>query len=72
MDIHMPLMDGFEATRQIRALHGAGYQKVPIIALTADVFQEDIEKCHKAGMDDHIGKPYDIAKIFKILNKYLT
>jgi CheY-like chemotaxis protein len=71
MDIHMPVMDGFEATKQIRALNGAGYQKVPIIALTADVFQEDIEKCHEAGMNDHIGKPFDVVKIFNILNKYL-
>jgi signal transduction histidine kinase len=72
MDIHMPLINGFEATRQIRTLNGAYYKEVPIIALTADIFPEDIEKCREAGMNDHIGKPYDIGKIFSVLNKFLT
>jgi signal transduction histidine kinase/ActR/RegA family two-component response regulator len=71
MDLQMPEMDGFEATRQIRALGHAKAKSVPIIALTANVSRDDIEKCHKAGMDHHLGKPIDFEKIIDILKRYL-
>jgi CheY-like chemotaxis protein len=72
MDINMPEMDGYEATRQIRALSGVSAAKdVPIIAMTANVFKEDIEKCVAAGMNDHTGKPIDTGELFAKLGKYL-
>jgi len=72
MDIQMPEMDGYEASRQIRALDVPWAGKIPIIAMTANVFREDIEKCISAGMDDHVGKPLDINIIVKKLNTYLN
>jgi CheY-like chemotaxis protein len=78
MDIQMPEMDGYEATRRIRMLEAEIRAKrnlnlglplerpkeIPIIAMTANVFREDIEKCLNAGMDSHIGKPLDFEKVF--------
>jgi signal transduction histidine kinase/PAS domain-containing protein len=71
MDIQMPEMDGFEATRRIRAMDIPQAKIIPIIAMTANVFKEDIEKCLDAGMDDHIGKPIDIEEILGRLKTYL-
>ncbi|MGD9559583.1 MAG: response regulator [Oscillospiraceae bacterium] len=71
MDIHMPEMDGFEATRRIRALDSEWARRVPIIAMTANVFREDIEKCLAAGMNDHIGKPVAFEEIISKLKKHL-
>jgi PAS domain S-box-containing protein len=71
MDIHMPQMDGFEATRQIRALDIPEAKTIPILAMTANVFREDIEKCLAAGMNDHIGKPIDIEEIIVKMRKHL-
>ena len=71
MDLQMPQMDGYEATRRIRALPSSKGRALPIVALTANVFTSDIEKCLAAGMDDHLGKPLDIDKIFEVLRKYL-
>jgi signal transduction histidine kinase len=71
MDIQMPEMDGFEATRQIRGLKTKEAMEVPIIAMTANVFKEDVENCLKAGMNAHIGKPIDLDEILKYLWKYL-
>ena len=70
MDIHMPEMDGFEATRAIRALGGEGAE-IPIIAMTANVFKEDIDKCLEAGMNDHLGKPIEFDRLIERLRKYL-
>jgi signal transduction histidine kinase/CheY-like chemotaxis protein len=72
MDVHMPEMDGYEATRQIRALDDPLAQKIPIIAMTANVFAEDIEKCHTVGMDDHVGKPLDMEQVLDVLKKYTS
>ena len=79
MDIQMPRMDGYEATRRIRAFEaerkkaGSGNQKrIPIIAMTANVFREDIEKCLAAGMNDHIGKPVGLDDMMSKLSKYLN
>jgi CheY-like chemotaxis protein len=60
MDIHMPEMDGIEATRRIRALPG-NRARVPIVALTANAVYSDREACITVGMDDHIGKPIDAS-----------
>ena len=71
MDIHMPEVDGFEATRSIRALDVPQAKTIPIIAMTANVFRQDIENCLAAGMNDHIGKPIDFAIVLEKLQKYL-
>ena len=61
MDIHMPEMDGYESTRAIRALNHPRAKTIPIVAMTANVFREDVEKCLEAGMNDHIGKSVDFG-----------
>jgi signal transduction histidine kinase len=78
MDLQMPEMDGYEATRQIRAFEEARRKEnaepvefVPIIAMTANVFREDIEKCLAAGMNGHLGKPLDIHEVLNKLREYL-
>jgi CheY-like chemotaxis protein len=71
MDIQMPEMDGYEATRQIRALGTRQAKTVPIIAMTANVFREDIDKSLEVGMNGHIGKPIDFDEVMKELRKYL-
>jgi CheY-like chemotaxis protein len=73
MDVQMPEMDGYEATRRIRAFEaetGAAWG-APIIALTANVFREDVEKCLAAGMNDHLGKPLVMEEVTAILRSYL-
>ena len=84
MDIHMPEMDGYEATRHIRAFEqDAEFAKynprlqlerpegIPIIAMTANVFKEDVDKCLSAGMNGHLGKPVDIEELMKKLDELL-
>jgi diguanylate cyclase (GGDEF)-like protein len=66
MDVQMPGMDGLEATRRIRALVGPG-SRVPILAVTAGAFREDIEACHQAGMDGHVEKPIRVARLEQAL-----
>ena len=70
MDIQMPLMDGYEATRQIRAL-GTEISKIPIIAMTANAFEEDRKEALEAGMDEHIAKPFDGERLKSVLSKFL-
>jgi len=72
MDIHMPELDGYEATRRIRALDVPEAKTIPIVAMTANVFREDIEECLSVGMDDHVGKPIDIDDLIAKLSKYLS
>ena len=67
MDIHMPELDGYNATRLIRAQGGT----MPIIALTADVFAENIRRCRDVGMNGHLGKPLDMGAVLATLEKYL-
>ena len=71
MDMQMPKMDGLEATRRIRGLQGMQCTELPIIAMTANVFKDDIDACLAAGMNDHLGKPLDICRVMEILQKYL-
>jgi CheY-like chemotaxis protein len=72
MDVQMPEMDGYEATRQIRKFEQERCSgSIPIIAMTANVFREDIEKCLDAGMNDHLGKPLDFDEVLAKLRKYL-
>ena len=71
MDVQMPEMDGYEATRRIRALDFPESRTIPIIAMTANVFREDVQKCLDAGMNDHLGKPLDFNKVLDMLNTYL-
>ena len=67
MDIRMPVMDGFQAARGIRALDRPDAKTVPIVAMTADAFSDDIEKCLEAGMDGHIAKPIDPQIMYQTL-----
>ena len=70
MDVRMPVMDGYEATTVIRGLKRAD-AGVPIIAMTADAFSEDIQKCLECGMNDHLAKPIDIQTVALKLKKHL-
>ena len=76
MDIQMPVMDGYEATTRIRAMADPVKARIPIIAMTADTFPEDRDRCLKVGMDDYISKPYRpkelISKLAKVLGVELT
>ncbi len=67
MDVQMPVMDGYEATSQIRDLDPA----VPIIALTANAFQEDMDRTRAAGMNEHLSKPIDVEQLYAVLTTYL-
>jgi hemerythrin-like metal-binding protein len=71
MDVQMPEMDGYEAARRIRSLDTPKAREIPIVAMTANVFREDIEKCLAAGMNDHVGKPLDIQEVMDKLRLYL-
>ena len=72
MDINMPKMDGYEATRRIRAMEYHQARFVPIIAMTANVFKEDIDKCIACGMNNHTGKPVDSKELFAYFFEYFT
>jgi signal transduction histidine kinase len=71
MDIHMPGVNGYESTKLIRAFDHPKAKTVPIIAMTANVFREDIDRCHAAGMNGHIGKPLDFTAVKATLKRYL-
>ena len=71
MDIRMPVMDGLEATRAIRACAHPQAGSIPVIALSANSLAEDIEKAREAGMQDHLGKPLDVDTLISLLCKYL-
>jgi|GEM_PF-1095406 len=71
MDVQMPKMDGYEATRAIRALPPIKNGRLPIIAMTANAFKSDIDDSVAAGMDEHLRKPIDFEMVLKVLRKYL-
>ncbi len=72
MDIRMPIMTGYEATEAIRALKRSDAANIPIIAMTADAFSEDIQRCLSYGMNDHVAKPIDIKEVANLLKKYIS
>ena len=71
MDIRMPHMTGYEATEEIRKLDRSDALSVPIIAMSADAFSDDIKRCHECGMNSHIAKPVDIEELTRLLKRYL-
>jgi CheY-like chemotaxis protein len=71
MDIRMPVMDGFTAVQKIRTSGGTGAGQIPIIAMTANAFEEDINKSKAAGMNSHLAKPIDPQKLYETLSEYL-
>ena len=71
MDVQMPEMDGYAATRRIRSLDVPNARTIPIIAMTANVFREDVEQCLAAGMNDHIGKPIILDEVIRKLREFL-
>ena len=72
MDIQMPLMNGYDATKRIRESKNEKIRDLPIIAMTADAFTQDVQKSMNVGMNEHIAKPLDLEKLIFILEKYLT
>jgi CheY-like chemotaxis protein len=70
MDMQMPNLNGVDATRLIRTVHG--YEHIPIVAMTANAFNEDRHVCLAAGMNDHVAKPVDPASLYEILLKWLA
>ncbi len=72
MDIQMPVMNGYEATRAIRAIDRNYLKKVPIIAMTANAFAEDVEAARDVGMNQHIAKPIDFNQLMLVLNTWLV
>ena len=70
-DIRMPKMNGYETTRAIRALDRTDAASVPIIAMSADAFEEDIRRCMESGMNAHVAKPIDMREVTKILRKFV-
>ena len=71
MDIMMPVMNGYEATKMIRSLDREDAKEVPIIAMTANAFTEDRIKAKAAGMDEHVAKPVDVELLIKVIHKLM-
>lgn len=71
MDIQMPIMNGYEATQAIRKLSRKDATEIPIIAMTANAFAEDIQRSKNAGMNEHLTKPLDIKQLIKCLEKWI-
>ena len=69
MDIMMPVMNGYEATKMIRSLDREDAKEIPIIAMTANAFTEDRIRAKEAGMDEHIAKPVDVELLIKVIHK---
>jgi len=70
MDVQMPNMDGLTATRRIRDATPLTARRAPIIAMTANVLPEQIQRCLEAGMDDHVGKPFDLSHLLETLERW--
>ena len=71
MDVQMPVMNGYDATRKIRLLPRSDVVRMPIIAMTANAFTEDIMNAVQSGMNTHLAKPIDIKALSGVLSKYL-
>lgn len=72
MDIHMPVMDGYETTRKVRTMRRKGVRDIPIIAMTSNAFEEDKRKAIECGMNAHIAKPLQTDKLFHVLDSVLN
>lgn len=73
MDVRMPVMNGYEATETIRAMHDRpDAQSIPIIAMTADAFSEDVQRCLDCGMNAHTAKPINLDEVLFLLRKYFS
>ena len=72
MDIQMPVMDGYEATKAIRSLDDEDKASIPIVAMTANAFMEDVRSAEEAGMQGHIAKPIDVNKMIQTLTDVLN
>ena len=72
MDVQMPIMNGYDATRAIRKLENPALANIPIVAMTANAFNEDKMNALEAGMNDHVAKPLDMDRLFEVLHKYLS
>ena len=70
MDVMMPVMDGMEATRRIRSLNRPDAKTIPIFAMTANAFADDVERSRQAGMNEHLTKPLDAAVLTKMIGQY--
>jgi CheY-like chemotaxis protein len=71
MDVQMPIMDGYDASRRIRSANTPFAATVPIVAMTANVFKEDIARSIASGMNEHLGKPVEIDKMIAAMRNYL-
>ena len=71
MDIMMPVLDGLEAARQIRTLNRKDTKEIPIISMTANAFEEDVQVALNAGMDDHVAKLIDMGILISVITKYI-
>jgi CheY-like chemotaxis protein len=72
MDVRMPVMDGLTATKAIRALDHPDAKTIPIIAMTANVFDEDVERSHAAGMNAHLSKPIEPERLYENLARLIA
>jgi len=70
MDIQMPVMDGMTAMRRIRAMADPEISRLPLIAMTANVLPEQVQRCLEAGADDHVGKPINIGQLLEVLSRW--
>ena len=71
MDVRMPVMNGYEATETIRSMERTDAQEIPIIAMTADAFSEDIRRCLDCGMNVHTAKPINIEEVMSLLREFI-
>ena len=72
MDIMMPVMNGYEATKMIRSLDREDAKKIPIIAMTANAFTEDRIRAKEAGMNEHVAKPVDVELLVRVIHKLVN
>jgi CheY-like chemotaxis protein len=72
MDIMMPVMDGLEATRTIRAMEREDCRTIPIIAMSANAFDDDLKKSVECGMNGHLAKPVEIDKMYQMIDEVLS
>ena len=72
MDLRMPVMNGFDATKAIRSLQRGDAGRIPILAMTADAFVDDIQECLDCGMNAHVAKPLNMQELLRMLQKYCS